>query len=349
MTQSIKQFFSVNRYFLLFMFLFSYLVVVKGRFVARQELNWLTFTPEGPIAVFIGGLFAIAIIKLFMLWLKIDAEVRTSRSRYLALFTCALAVYLVFGNLTGYAIAWSFDKVDLNFNRYTLIANNLNRAIDFFFFASLFLAYDHIQKAASYKERLANYNSQLASMKLQQVRAQLDPHFIFNCLNTLDELIEASTADASQYLNEFAELYRIAIRHSKESLVPLDKEIAFAQHYFNLMEKRLPRGFSLKINTLSNPALQCIPPFGLQLLVENALVHNQASESSPVEISIQIDNKITVCNTFSPTAKSVLSHGTGLDNLIAQYAHLTDQKVNIEQKEGRFTVTLPSLEHQNHV
>lgn len=347
--KSIKNAFCINRMFLLFMFIYSYLVVVKGRISSRSGFDWYVLTPEGPLATFISGIFTIALLKLFMQYFAIEKELKTSLKNYIKLFACTLATSLLIGNLLSFAIALLFNNIERNFNQVTFVASNLSSVIDFAFFASLYLAYDFINKAASYREKIATYNAQLAEVKLQQVRAQIDPHFIFNCLNTLDELIEQDKTIASDYLNEFADLYRLAIEHSGKSLVPLKQEIQFAKLYFQLMQQRLPTGYTLNIQEYCSLTKKVIPPFTLQLLVENALLHNKADKQSGIAISIDIDSNIRVSNTYSPLAIPRKGSGTGLTNIVEQYQYLTEQSVNISQQNGVFCVTLPHLEQDNDV
>lgn len=344
MFNSIKNAFCINRVFLLFMFIYSYLVVVKGRISARSGFDWYVLTPEGPIATFVSGVFTIALLRLFMQYFAIEKELKTSLASYIKLFSCTLATSLFIGNILSFLVAWLFNNIDRNFNQITFVASNLSSVIDFAFFACLYLAYDFINKAARYQEKIANYNAQLAEMKLQQIRNQIDPHFIFNCLNTLDELIEQDKTIASDYLNEFADLYRLAIEHSDKNLVPLKQEIQFAQLYFQLMQQRLPGTYTLKVENTSSLSNQFIPPFTLQLLVENALLHNTADGQTTVDILIEIDSSITVSNTYLPLEVPRKGSGTGLTNIVKQYQHLTEQNVEIVQHNGLFCVTLPQLE-----
>ena len=241
-------------------------------------------------------------------------------------------------------VAWSFNSIERNFNQYAFISGNLGEITDFVLYSGLFLAYDHIKQTVAYKERIGRFNEQLAEVKLEQLRAQLDPHFIFNSLNTLDELIEEDKDIASEYLYEFAELYRMSLHHSGRKTVLLSDELSFAKHYFNLMQKRLPTGFTLTVTNRGNIPNSIIPPFTLQLLVENALLHNQATKSSGVDIEIMVDETLTVVNTLHPLAVPRKGSGTGLSNIVEQYRYLSDKPVQIEEDGNVFKVSLPLLE-----
>ena len=156
---------------------------------------------------------------------KKDVQRVNSLKNYLKYFGIAFIVYICASNITGFIIATVFDTVSRNFNYQTLISNNIRRGIEFILFGSLYLAYLYSKENAAYRVEMNDYEKVLASSKIQQLKAQLNPHFLFNNLNTLDQLIEEDKDKASNFLHHFSELYRYSLITSEKKLVSLKEEI----------------------------------------------------------------------------------------------------------------------------
>ncbi|RYD95449.1 MAG: histidine kinase [Sphingobacteriales bacterium] len=198
----------------------------------------------------------------------------------------------------------------------------------------------HVQ-ADQLKEE--NLNSRLEALKMH-----LDPHFLFNNLNVLSELIAQKPAVAQQFLDKFVDVYRYVLQYKKEELVPLETELDFIGSYVFLLKKRFEEQCVVDININSSLlANHAIPPLALQMLVENAFKHNKLSAEQPLIITIfnEENSYITVRNNYMP--KEVFGNAigsTGLDNIIKRYKYLSDSEVKIAQDEEYFEVSLPLLE-----
>jgi LytS/YehU family sensor histidine kinase len=192
---------------------------------------------------------------------------------------------------------------------------------------------------------LNKYNQALAESKIIQLKNQINPHFLFNNLNVLDQLIEEDKNTASDFLNNFAELYRVVLEVSDKKLIPLKEEIAFAKKYFYLMQQKYGNAYKLVFNIQKEEGF--IVPMTLQLLIENAIKHNIGSSQNPVVIEVDCKNKIKISNTLKPKQKIDLKSGKALKNLKTQYMLLSNQKINILKDENTFTVTIPELNDQS--
>jgi sensor histidine kinase YesM len=348
MLKRLQSVLGVNNAFIAFIFVFSYFLVVKSRMDARGQLNWYTFTPEGPIAQFFAALMIMYIVSYIIKKYIENQKLHLVLSDYVKISGIAFVFYILLANALSLLIAVIFDTVDRNFNSHTLLILHFSRVVDFILFSSLYLAYYHIKQAADDKAKIAKFNQELAQTKLTHMRSQLDPHFIFNSLNTLDELIQEDKETASEYLNDFADLYRIAINHTKNNMVSIEQELSFTQHYFNLMQMRLPQGFSIQIEGSAKDKV--IPPFTLQLLVENALLHNSASPTNPLCINIGItSDKIKVTNKIQHLAHSRKGSRVGLSNIQNQYKTLCNKAIQVEQSADLFSVTLPHIEKSDDI
>tara|TARA_R110002126_G_scaffold12196_30_gene53302 strand:- start:1933 stop:2982 length:1050 start_codon:yes stop_codon:yes gene_type:complete len=339
----------VDRTFLLLIFIFSYFLVISNR-VRAGMLSWYTFTPEGPLVNFLAALVIFTLVRFWLNRLQATPQSVGGALQYLSIFGISLLCYLAFTNSIGLLIAIMFGNLARNFNAQSLLYSNLTHVVDSVLYAGIYLTYFHFKQAQRYRQQLADYNQQLAQLKIQQLKAQLNPHFVFNALNTLDELISVDPSHASNYLHDFADLYRLSLQHAERQLVPLSQELAFARHYFQLMQSRLGEGYSLTITVNQAEANYLMPPFSLQLLLENALVHNGGSLQRPlqVEISLQQDY-LQISNPLLPKRHKAAGNGVGLANLGKQWLFLTGKNIDLNQDEQQFTVRLPLIREQAHV
>lgn len=189
---------------------------------------------------------------------------------------------------------------------------------------------------------------QLKSEKLasqyQSLKDQLNPHFLFNSLNALSNLVFESPERSAAFIQELSKIYRYVLDVQDEQLVSLKKELDFASHYLSLQKIRFEDGLEYFIDVSSSDALY-LPPLSLQLLLENAIKHNIASSEKPLHIMIeQIQNCLIVRNRLQPKlTKEASQKGIGLSNIQKRYALLSDQKPTITQTEKEFIVELPLL------
>lgn len=191
-------------------------------------------------------------------------------------------------------------------------------------------------------ERLEQENIQT---RLESLRSHVDPHFLFNSLNILSSLIDKSTDDAQDFLASFSDVYRYVLQHKNESLVPLRTEWNFLEAYLHLITVRFRDQMKMTIQTPADIGRWMIPPLAIQMLVENAIKHNKASEKQPLILEIFSENEqVIVRNTRRPNPRPAHSHGSGLENLRSRYGYLTDRQVVLHQEENIFEVRLPLIQ-----
>jgi hypothetical protein len=184
--------------------------------------------------------------------------------------------------------------------------------------------------------------------QLDALAQQLDPHFLFNSLNTLAALIEPANDDAQHYLEGLADVYRYVLLSRERPTVPLAEELAFVRTYVALQKVRFRENVRVSYD-IPTPALaRSVAPLSVQLLVENALKHNEASQARPLHLRLVADAEATalrVENTYQPRSAGLApGTGTGLANVRQRYALLgAAQPVQVTQAGGTFAVTLPLL------
>lgn len=182
-------------------------------------------------------------------------------------------------------------------------------------------------------------------MQLKLFQQQVEPHFLFNNLNVLSSLIETNPKLANEFLERLAELYRYVLQTQNVEAVPLKNELDFAKSYLYLIEQRFGKAYNFdwkvpeeKING------QLIVPSALQSLIENAVKHNAGNQNEPLRIRVELNKDfLLVENDLRAKSKTHSASGTGLENLSARYAFLTDKPVEIFRDERIFKVILPLL------
>ena len=188
-----------------------------------------------------------------------------------------------------------------------------------------------------------------AVARLDALRRQVDPHFLFNSLNALTGLVEESDpARAVRFIRQLAQVYRYVLDTEAHELVPLADEVAFAESYLFLQQTRLGSALAVELD-LPPAALApfSVPPLALQLLLENAVKHNAALQAEPLRLRVSLDaaaRSLTVRHPHRPRRLGPgESSGRGLHNLAARYAFLTDRPLLVGAEGDEYVVTLPLL------
>jgi sensor histidine kinase YesM len=185
-----------------------------------------------------------------------------------------------------------------------------------------------------------------AEAELEALKNQIDPHFIFNSLNTLSHLIEEKPIKAKQFNDNLADVYRYILQNKGRELVLLQEEMIFLNDYFSLLKIRFENAVQLNIQVEKTFYQQfLIPPISLQLLAENAIKHNEFSDEAPLIIIVSLENNtLVVHNDKRKKELRKESSKIGLHNLQERYRLTTSGEIIIDEDENNFTVTLPLLQ-----
>lgn len=191
------------------------------------------------------------------------------------------------------------------------------------------------------------FESESHSAKFDALKNQLDPHFLFNSLNVLSALIDEDTDKAQDFTIGLSQVYRYVLDQKNKDLVSLNDEIKFAQTYLNLLMMRFEDSIKVDIDEKTSKIKAKVIPLSLQLLLENAIKHNQISEKKPLKIKIFIEEDMLVIeNNYQPKLASTSQkrNGIGLDNIRLRYKLFTDKKCVVHQTEQTFSVKLPLVQ-----
>lgn len=185
----------------------------------------------------------------------------------------------------------------------------------------------------------ANLQSQLDSLK-----TQINPHFLFNNLNSLSSLITSDAEQAERFLDELSSVYRYLLQQDNRDLCPLTEEITFINAYFHLLKTRYGNGIFMEHAIDTSYMRYLIPPLTIQVLFENAIKHNVISASRPLTIKLYTqDGQLYVENNLQKKKQTVPSNQIGLQNITMKYKLLDHPSVFIQEDEQKFLVSVPLI------
>ena len=183
------------------------------------------------------------------------------------------------------------------------------------------------------------------SAEISSLQSEMDPHFMFNSLTTLSHLIHADTDKAYLFNSKLAQVYKYFLINRDRELVSIHNELEFIEDYFFLLRIRHDEKLKLDIHFNGTNGGKCmVLPYALQVLVENAIKHNEFSDTAPLQISIAVNNHyIDVANNVKPKPYLVHSTQVGLKNLSSRYKIICNKDIIIEKNSSRFVVKLPLI------
>ncbi len=181
--------------------------------------------------------------------------------------------------------------------------------------------------------------------ELDTLRNQAQPHFFFNTLNTLRDIIDQSPKeDAKQFVDKLSDIYRFLLESGNSNLISLKAELKFAKAYIHVQSERFGENLKLNWNIPQSAEDKMIAPMSLQLLLENAIKHNVVSRSKPLVINVDIaEDFIIVTNKIQKKSTQLPSTKMGLKNIEKRYALISDRSVEIVNDGIQFSVSLPLL------
>lgn len=181
--------------------------------------------------------------------------------------------------------------------------------------------------------------------QLDALRNQAQPHFFFNSLNTLRDIIDQnSKEDAKQFVDKLSDVYRFILDSGDANLIALRNELKFVKAYIHIQSERFGDNLKLNWNIPDSELDRMIVPMSLQLLLENAIKHNVVSRSKPLIINVEIQGEyLVVNNKIQPKSTQLPSTKVGLKNIEKRHALISDKLPKIENDGTEFTVSIPLL------
>ncbi len=189
------------------------------------------------------------------------------------------------------------------------------------------------------------YKTESANAQLQNLKNQLNPHFLFNNLSVLTSLVYKNQDKAADFINELAKVYRYVLDTKNSELVPLQEELDFINHYIFLQKIRFEDSISFEIKIEESKKSAYLLPMCLQMLVENTIQHNETSQANPLKVLIYTDNdSLVIENPILSRSDISESTKTGIKNIKQRYSFFTDKKVIVSNNGKIFKVILPLIQ-----
>lgn len=313
---------------------------------------WTTGNPFHSSTILFG--FIILLISLISLFLSnkffnrlLNIPIEQLKKRIIPAFIIFMVLILIISlTIIGVSIYLSYIFMGLDTTNFInmLFEVEFPGAIKYYLIfvliVSSFFFYNIWRQAVDREQKLQEENLRY---QYRTLKTQVNPHFLFNSLNTLSEIIYTDTKKADNYIQKLAGIYRYILDNEETNLISLNKEIEFVKKYFELQKER--NGNKIQLNIDINHADNFkILPVSLQIPVENALKHNMISIEKPLTINIYGENGyIVVSNNMEK--KNTLHHssGIGLSNLKERVKLITGKEIIITLENNQFIVKLPLI------
>jgi len=306
-----------------------------------------TFISTICILLFDGRLYALENVFLLFIVVFLSfivqafvGSMKTFTSKYEAslLYIRSLALsFLIIGLLYYFLLPFPFDLL-LTF-KLCLLITFIETSIHFY------MRYRKQFDLNQEKEKLISQTIRQQQVKeLEVLKQQIDPHFIFNSFNTLAFLIDENSEKAKQFTNKLANVHRYIIFNSNKNLVSLADETGFAKDYAYLQEIRHSNEIQIGFSGFTDVDNVFILPVSIQILIENAIKHNEFNENEPLLISVLYrNNMLSVENNRNPKSHTMISSKIGLSNLRDRCRLILGKDMQIEKNAAQFKVILPLL------
>lgn len=204
----------------------------------------------------------------------------------------------------------------------------------------LYMESRHSRKMAEILEK------ELALIRFEVLKSQINPHFLFNSLNVLSGLVSTDVVKAQQFIDEFSMVYRYVLETIEKQVVTLGDELGFMRSYMFLQQIRYGEHLVIQVNVPSLQLQKLMPPLSLQLVLENAIKHNEISPAKPLVIAIYCeDGCLLVKNVLQPKSSSGNSTGMGQKNLLKRYELLHDAVPTFAIENSFYIAKLPLIDN----
>ena len=188
------------------------------------------------------------------------------------------------------------------------------------------------------------YKTESLQAQLQNLKNQINPHFLFNNMSVLSSLVYKDQDKAVDFINQLSKVFRYLLDNKDSELVTLENELTFIQSYMYLLQIRFDTNIKFEVEVEESTLQKLLPPMALQILLENAIKHNEISEEQPLTVSmVSKDNRLTVTNNLQLRTNTEAGSKMGLKNINDRYQYFTSIPVEIIENATSFIVTIPLL------
>ena len=321
--------------------------IVLGLLSSVPMIAEAQFRPaEAAVNAGITATFALLMwyFNIFMLSRQAD------RPRTQGLSWSRLLISLAVGLAVMLGLAWVQQLIlsRINFGPTMLMVEVRGILINLVFYMFLHLLQQHYENQHVNMQLERTRNDNLGA-QYESLKQQINPHFLFNSLNTLKAMVESGDKEAVDFILKLSNFYRYTLESRKLDLIHVSEEMEIIKAYIFLQKARFEDGFTFT-STLDETTLNTlIPPFTLQLLIENCIKHNVVSLEKPLHIRVyKEDEKIVVENPIQLRTGETNSIGVGLKNINLRYGHLHGKQIEIISDKNVFQIKLPLIYEYYH-
>ena len=262
--------------------------------------------------------------------------------------TISLLSYIIFGIIISITIPYIYSRILWGMSGKDLFFDVSVKALMLIFIDMIIVSVFYTTYLTKYWKKSIEANEELKRENLlaryEALKNQVNPHFLFNSLNTLSGVVEQKPELATDFIKKLSDIYRYVLEQSDKELVSINDEMKFVKDYIFLSKMRFGKALVFHSGLPPDNTIQIVP-LGLQMLVENAIKHNIISDELPLKIEIDIkEGFINVRNNIQKK-KTIVSgkEPLGLDNLKHRYAYLSDLSMEVTESDSEFVVRLPII------
>lgn len=263
-------------------------------------------------------------------------------------FWYGLAGMFVFSLAVIFVVNWLYfvqivEVVDTIFTQ-RVIRNMVFQMIITIAISAIIHGFNFFKSWRQQSERALALEREMALTRYASLKNQVNPHFLFNNLNSLSALVQQDPTKAQEFIQKLSKVYRYILDNQQEEVVPLATEWTFCESWLYLEQLRY--GDALQLVVRMDPNVnRFVPPMALQLLLENALKHNSFDREHPLTVEVIADGEqLVVRNDLRARQEPAEGSGLGIQNLRDRYAYLTDRPLSVITDNTHFEVRLPLLE-----
>jgi sensor histidine kinase YesM len=271
-----------------------------------------------------------------------------SGSRFLngvIVFVVNISISLIISLVLG-AIMSQFVDLNLNQSRAGFMFGRVLFASLFSLLVSYILNLINRTKISEIEN--ARLKEKVMASQLASLKEQVNPHFLFNTLNSLSSVIRQDEKEKSlEFVDRLALVYRYILASQEKNLININEELKFINDYVYLLKTRFNDKLQVVVDEMDSNKQAVVPPLALQLLVENAVHHNVMSTMSPLIIEITFERENIVVRNNLKKKSSSESFGIGLANLSKRYDLIAQKDIKIIETEAFFTVKLPWINNED--
>lgn len=320
--------------------IFFFIMLITYIFAKTNDIGRnLDFTDSidiNRVSIFLANTVILFVLLQFQFWAV--KHIKNGRKRTLVIIIGSLLVLFIVSPVFS-QVQWYF--VDKRVPQGVLLVVHLVKDLLIYFITLLLTA---LMFVIDINQKNAVENQRLLLKSLQNrydaLKNQIDPHFLFNSLNTLNGLVGYDDDKAHEYISQLSSIFRYTMQNKQ--ILKLRDELDFAQSYIYLMKIRFNESLQIKSHIDEKYMDYYILPFALQILIENAIKHNVASNKSPLSIIIETTADETICIKNSIHLKNgAKGSGIGLSNLDERYNLIFGKNIKITQDKNYFIVEIP--------